>query len=143
MKDTLKNQKGIDTMTKPTKKVALRVALDALEMVKGQMTPAADWTFEEVEDKLREMVAQLEKPRSSKPTKAQEEREGLKAKVMAFMEGQGKMRATDVAKALELSSGQKAAALLGFLLDEGKVVRTQDKGVVLWEAAPAVAPQDE
>jgi hypothetical protein len=39
-------------MKKLTKKVALSVALDALTLVADQITPAADWTFDEVKEKL-------------------------------------------------------------------------------------------
>lgn len=128
------NQKGIDTMTKLTKKAALKVALDALNLVADQMTPAADWTFDEVKDKLNEMVAQLDKKTtSSKQTKAQQENEAVKEQMLDLLGKGDPMRATDVAQELGLSSGQKAAALLNALVKEGLAVKVKgEKGATLF-----------
>lgn len=121
-------------MNKLTKKVALKVALDALNLVANQMIPAADWTFDEVKDKLNEMVAQLDKKTTSaKQTKNQQENEETKEQILDLL-GNGKpMRATDVAQELGLSSGQKATALLGALVKEGLVVKAKgEKGATLF-----------
>ena len=121
-------------MNKLTKKVVLKVALDALNLVADQMTPAADWTFDEVKDKLNEMVAQLDKKTTSaKQTKNQQENEEIKEQILDLL-GKGEpMRATDVAQELGLSSGQKAAALLNALVKEGLVSKVKgEKGATLF-----------
>ena len=121
-------------MKKLTKKVALSVALDALNLVADQMTPAADWTFDEVKDKLNEMVAQLDKKTTStKQAKNQQENEEIKEQILDLL-GKGEpMRATDVAQELGLSSGQKAAALLNALVKEGLVAKVKgEKGATLF-----------
>ena len=121
-------------MTKLTKKAALKVALDALNLVADQMTPAADWTFDEVKAKLSEMMASLDKKSSTtKPTKAQQENEAVKEQMLDLLASGKPMRATEVAKALELSSGQKAAALLNALEKAGEVVKVKgEKGATLF-----------
>lgn len=121
-------------MTKLTKKAALKVALDALNLVADQMTPAADWTFDEVKDKLNEMIAQLDKKTTStKQTKAQQENEEAKEQILDLLGKGDPMRATDVAQELGLSSGQKAAALLNALVKEGLAVKVKgEKGATLF-----------
>ena len=121
-------------MTKLTKKAALKVALDALNLVADQMTPAADWTFDEVKAKLSEMMASLDKKSSTaKPTKAQQENEAVKEQMLDLLASNKPMRATEVAKALELSSGQKAASLLNAMEKEGKVAKVKgEKGATLF-----------
>ena len=121
-------------MTKLTKKVALKVALDALNLVADQMTPSADWTFDEVKDKLNEMVAQLDKKTTSvKQTKAQQENEEAKEQILDLLGKGDPMRATDVAQELGLSSGQKATALLGALVKAGLVSKAKgEKGATLF-----------
>lgn len=121
-------------MKKLTKKVALSVALDALNLVADEMTPNADWTFDEVKAKLSEMMASLDKKSTTtKPTKAQQENEKVKEAMLDLLASGEPMRATEVAKALELSSGQKAAALLNAMEKEGKVAKVKgEKGVILF-----------
>lgn len=121
-------------MKKLTKKVALSVALDALNLVADEMTPNANWTFDEVKAKLSEMMASLDKKSTNtKPTKAQQENEKVKEAMLDLLASGEPMRATEVAKALELSSGQKAAALLNAMEKEGKVAKVKgEKGVTLF-----------
>ena len=121
-------------MKKMTKKVALRVALDALNLVADQMTPSADWTMDEVKEKLTEMMESLDRKTSStKPTKTQQENEAIKEQMLDLLGNGEPMRATDVATALNLSSGQKAAALLNAMEKEGKVVKVKgEKGATLF-----------
>ena len=121
-------------MKKMTKKVALRVALDALNLVADQMTPNADWTMDEVKEKLSEMMEALDRKTSStKPTKAQQENEAIKEQMLDLLGSGTPMRATDVANALNLSSGQKAAALLNAMEKEGKVAKVKgEKGATLF-----------
>ena len=98
------------------------------------MTPAAEWTFDEVKEKLSEMMATLDKKSTnSKPTKAQQENEKVKEAMLDLLASGEPMRATEVAKALDLSSGQKAAALLNAMEKEGKVAKAKgEKGVTLF-----------
>ena len=121
-------------MTKMTKKVALRVALEALSLVSEQMTPNTDWTIDEVRAKLTEMMEALDrKSTSSKPSKTQQENEGVKEAMLSLLAANEPMRASEIAKALDLSSGQKAAALLNALAKEGKIVKVKgEKGAVLF-----------
>ena len=121
-------------MKKMTKKVALRVALDALNLVADQMTPSADWTMDEVKEKLSEMMESLDRKTSStKPTKTQQENEAIKEQMLDLLGNGEPMRATDVATALGLSSGQKAAALLNAMEKEGKVAKVKgEKGATLF-----------
>ena len=121
-------------MKKMTKKVALRVALDALNLVADQMTPSADWTMDEVKEKLSEMMEALDRKTSStKPTKTQQENEAVKEQMLDLLGNGEPMRATDVATALNLSSGQKAAALLNAMEKEGKVAKVKgEKGATLF-----------
>ena len=121
-------------MKKLTKKVALSVALDALNLVADQMTPNADWTFDEVKTKLSEMMASLDKKSTNaKPTKAQQENAEIKEKMLDLLASGEPMRATDVAKELGLSSGQKASSLLNALEKAGEVVKVKgEKGATLF-----------
>lgn len=121
-------------MKKLTKKVALSVALDALNLVADQMTPAADWTFDEVKEKLSEMMAGLEKKSTSgKLTKTQQENEEVKEQMLDLLGSGEPMRATEVAQKLGLSSGQKAAALLNALEKAGMVAKVKgEKGATLF-----------
>lgn len=121
-------------MKKLTKKVALSVALDALTLVADQMTPNADWTFDEVKAKLSEMMVALDKKSAStKPTKAQQENAEIKEKMLDLLASGEPMRATDVAKELGLSSGQKASSLLNALEKAGEVVKVKgEKGATLF-----------
>ena len=121
-------------MKKLTKKVALSVALDALTLVADQMTPNADWTFDEVKAKLSEMMVALDKKSTStKPTKAQQENAEIKEQMLDLLASGEPMRATDVAKELGLSSGQKASALLNALEKAGEVVKIKgEKGATLF-----------
>lgn len=121
-------------MKKLTKKVALSVALDALTLVADQMTPQADWTFDEVKAKLSEMMASLDKKSTNtKPTKAQQENAEIKEQMLDLLASGEPMKATEVAKALDLSSGQKASALLNALEKAGEVVKVKgEKGATLF-----------
>ena len=121
-------------MKKLTKKVALSVALDALTLVADQMTPNADWTFDEVKAKLSEMMVALDKKSTSaKPTKTQQENAEIKEQMLDLLASGEPMRATDVAKELGLSSGQKASVLLNALVKDGEAVKVKgEKGATLF-----------
>jgi len=71
-----------------------------------------------------------------KPTKAQVENEGHKANILTFLKAQETpVSATEIAEACELTSNQKAAALLKALGEAGLVVRTAEKGKALYSVA--------
>ena len=63
-----------------------------------------------------------------KPTKAQEENEGLKEKILEFMSDGVSRTVTDIQKGVGLESNQKASALVRQLKEAGLVVRTESKG---------------
>ena len=121
-------------MKKMTKKAALKIAMDALNVVSTQMTPSGDWTFDEVKEVLTKMSDALDKKSTSaKPTKAQQENEAIKEQMLDLLASGEPMRATDVANALGLSSGQKAASLLNALEKAGEVVKVKgEKGATLF-----------
>ena len=121
-------------MTKLTKKVALRIAMEALTVAEEQMTPNSEWSFDDVRAKLSEMMEALDRKSStSKPSKTQQENEGVKEAMLSLLCNTEPMRASEIAKALDLSSGQKAAALLNALAKEGKIVKVKgEKSAVLF-----------
>lgn len=120
-------------MDKLTKKVALRVALDALNLVSDQMEVQAEWSMDDVKAKLSEMIASLDKKPTTKSTKNQQENEYIKSQMLDLLGRAKPMRATDVANALGLSSGQKASVLLNALAKDGLVAKVKgEKGATLF-----------
>ena len=120
-------------MDKLTKKVALRVALDALNLVSDQMEVQAEWSMDDVKAKLSEMIASLDKKPTTKSTKNQQENEYIKSQMLDLLGRTEPMRATDVANALGLSSGQKASVLLNALAKDGLVAKVKgEKGATLF-----------
>lgn len=74
---------------------------------------------------------------SGKPTKTQKENEAIKAEILEGLEG--KMTITDMTKnipAIEGMTNQKVSALVRQLVNENKVVRTEEKGRAFFEIAP-------
>ena len=63
-----------------------------------------------------------------KPTKAQEENEGIKTKMLDLMADGKSYTVTDLQKAMGLDSNQKASALLRQLKEDNLVVRNEVKG---------------
>ena len=63
-----------------------------------------------------------------KPTKAQAENEGIKAKILDFMAEGKAYTVTDIQKGVGLESNQKASALVRQLKEADLVVRTEEKG---------------
>lgn len=76
------------------------------------------------EAEITKLDARNEKRRAT-PTKAQTENATIKAKILEVLADGAKVGA-EVGKALDIST-QKAVALLGQLVDEGKVVRAEVK----------------
>lgn len=110
-----------------TKKVALTVALNALELVNEKQIPVGDWTLDDIKGKLNEIVASLDK-KTDNP-----ENEAIKRQILELLANGENMKSSEVAKELNLSSGQKAASLLNTLVKESKVIKTKGtKGVSLF-----------
>lgn len=63
-----------------------------------------------------------------KPTKAQEENEEIKARIIDFMADGVSRTVTDIQKAVGLESNQKASALVRQLKDAELLVRKEVKG---------------
>ena len=130
-------------MDKLTKKVALRVALDALNLVSDQMEVQAEWSMDDVKAKLSEMIASLDKKPTTKSTKNQQENEYIKSQMLDLLGRNKPMRATDVANALGLSSGQKASVLLNALAKEGLVAKVKgEKGATLFTLPEPVEDEE-
>ena len=130
-------------MDKLTKKVALRVALDALNLVSDQMEVQAEWSMDDVKAKLSEMIASLDKKPTTKSTKNQQENEYIKSQMLDLLGRAEPMRATDVANTLGLSSGQKASVLLNALAKDGLVAKVKgEKGVTLFTLPEPVEDEE-
>ena len=63
-----------------------------------------------------------------KPTKAQEENEEIKAKILEVMESGKAYTVTEIQKAVGLESNQKASALVRQLKERDLVIRKEEKG---------------
>ena len=77
----------------------------------------------------------LKKNASRKPTKAQEENEVIKTKILEFMQEGEKYTTTQIQKAMGLDSNQKTSALIRQLKRDNLVVRTEIKGVAYFSLA--------
>ena len=110
-------------MTKMTKKVALNLAIEALE----------DNT--EAVEVLQNMVAQLEKRNSAerKPTKTQKENEGIKEAILETLTSEGQ-QCKDIADKVGIS-GQKCSALLSQLVDAKLAEKFSEKRVTYFKVA--------
>ena len=128
-------------MMKLTKKVALEVAINAIE---NSVLP--NWSFTEGEEtlsiskaeaieKLQKMIEQLDAKSNApkKPTKAQEANEGVKGVILATLQEIGKpVTITELmASNEELSptkiSAQKVSSLVTQMVKAGTLVRTEEK----------------
>ena len=65
---------------------------------------------------------------SRKPTKVQVENEDIKTAILDYMSDSKVYTVTDIQKALNIDSNQKASALIRQLRDAGKIERTLIKG---------------
>lgn len=93
---------------------------------------------DEVREKLtalQESLAKRNANKTSKPTKTQRENAEVKEKVVELLTANPEgMQAKNVAAALELSSPQKASALLKQLVDDGLLEKVEgDKRVTLFK----------
>lgn len=110
-------------MTKMTKKVALNLAIEALE---GNT---------EAVEVLQNMVAQLEKRNSAerKPTKTQKENEGVKSAILDTLTEEGQ-QCKEIAKVVGIT-GQKCSALLSQLVKANLAEKYTEKGVTYFKVA--------
>ena len=74
----------------------------------------------------KDLVAK--KNATRKPTKAQEENEGIKAQILEFMSDGVSRTVTDIMKGVGLESNQKTSALVRQLKEADLLVRTESKG---------------
>lgn len=128
-------------MMKFTKKVALEVAINAIEN-----STLPNWSFTEGEEtlsiskaeaieKLQKMIEQLESKSNApkKPTKVQEANEGVKGVILATLQEIGKpVTITELmASNEELSptkvSAQKVSSLVTQMVKAGTLIRTEEK----------------
>ena len=123
MKDTLKNQKGIDTMAN-TKKMTKRDYFNAI-LEKYPLTDA-EKDFIEHELELLSKKNSAEK----KPTAQQTANESVKNAIVEQMEENRLYTVTEIIKEIpecaEMSN-QKVSALMRQLKDECRVIKTEDK----------------
>lgn len=125
-------------MMKFTKKVALEVAINAIEN-----STLPNWSFTEGEEtlsiskaeaieKLQKMIEQLDAKAAApkKPTKVQEANEGVKDIIKAVLEGQSPMTVSEImthSAELGALSNQKVASLVRQMVEAGVLVRTEEK----------------
>lgn len=125
-------------MMKLTKKVALEVAINAIE---NSILP--EWSYSQGEEtltvskaeaieKIQKMIESLDTKASApkKPTKIQEANEGVKDIIKEVLDGQVPMTISEImARSTELSalSNQKVASLVRQLVEAGVLVRTEEK----------------
>ena len=87
----------------------------------------------------REIELLNKKSDSKKPTKTQIENESIKEVILEVLAEMGAVSATMIATDPRVGvSNQKVTALLRQLKDEGKVVRSEDKGKALFSVAEVV-----
>jgi len=112
-----------NTNTKTTQRSALVYAIEHLPDA-----PA------DVLDKLNAMVASLDKKSSAerKPTPKQVENAGFKSDILAWMEPDTKYLSADIAKGVPSVvaaglSANRVTAMLTQLVNDGAIIRTEDK----------------
>lgn len=83
---------------------------------------------EEVEFLRERAELHAKKNATRKPTKAQNENEETKSKILEMMEPNRAYTVTEIQKAVGLESNQKASALIRQLKENGEVERSEVKG---------------
>lgn len=81
----------------------------------------------------KDLVAK--KNATRKPTKAQEENEGIKTQILEYMSDGVSRTVTDIMKGVGLESNQKTSALVRQLKEADLLVRTESKGKVWFTKA--------
>ena len=85
-------------------------------------------TAEEIAFLKERAELHAKKNATRKPTKAQEENEGIKAQILEFMSDGVSRTVTDIMKGVGLESNQKTSALVRQLKEADLLVRTESKG---------------
>lgn len=117
------HQKGIDTMKNTEKMTNAKALAFILENVDGLPT--------DVREKIENIHATYAKKSasvSSKPTKAQLEMLENMEKVLDFMEANKLYQCKDIVKLADLSSTQRASAIMNKLVAQGTVTKLTEKG---------------
>lgn len=120
--------------------------IDAIALLEGKPAPNGSTVADIVAhlNRENELLAKKNSSDSKKPTKAQQENEAYKAKILEFLLTQETgVTATEVMNACNLSSNQKAAALLRSMVDSGSVTKTVEKGKALFSAAAVIEDKGE
>ena len=100
-----------------------------VEMYAKVIEKAKDVLSEDELNFLKERAElHAKKNASRKPTKAQEENEEIKARILEFMSDGVSRTITDIQKAVGLDSNQKTSALVRQLKDADLMVRKEIKG---------------
>ena len=85
-------------------------------------------TAEEIKFLMERKALHEKKNASRKPTKAQEENEEIKSKILEAMEPNRAYTVTEIQKAVGLESNQKTSALVRQLVVADLVIRSEVKG---------------
>ena len=108
---------------------------EMFEAIKARLTDEAEIAF--IDHEL-ELLAKKNASKSSKPTKRQEENEGIKEAILdAMEEGVGYQVGSIVKLVAEVAdlSNQRVSALMKQLLKDGKVTREEVKRVAFYKKA--------
>ena len=105
--------------------------LKALQYVLGMELP------EDVREKVKNMATSLEKKSANRKPKDNSENVALANKIVDILESKGSaMTATEIfTQDTSLKSTPKVTSLLKVLMEQGKVVRTEEKGKPFFELA--------
>lgn len=122
------NVKGIDTMTTSNRKPTKRDRFNALLNIEAVKNDADLVAFIEHEIELLDKKNTAER----KPTPKQVENAGFKADIVAYMEPSVQYLSADLAKSVPSIvaagiSGNRVTAMLTQLVNDGTLVRTEDK----------------
>lgn len=126
------------TNKKLTNKTTLEMAI---ECVKANNYHSAEFTTNEIVEKLEKMLATVEKKNSTnkKPTEKQKENDSYKKLILEFLSEQEEPKTvTEMIKAIpEISefTNQKVSAIVKQLKDDEKVVKTVVKGRAVFALA--------
>lgn len=132
-KDSLKHQKGIDTMAnKVTKK-------DNFNALRALALSAENADLVAFIDHELELLAKKSANRSTKPTVRQAENAEIKTAIVASMEKGKQYRCSEIQAMNEILASatgtQRTARLCNDLVSEGQLVKTIDKKVVYFALA--------
>lgn len=129
-----KKQKICYNKSVKNKKIILKKEVYIMAITKKEVLTKAvglEVFSEEEREVLQKMIKSLEN-KSSKPTKAQKENEGIKAEILAFIKENPGLRIGEIASATGYTPN-KVNALVGQLKKAGAVERYEEKGVAYFK----------